>query len=169
MKFIISLALLLCTSAVHAITSQQAGLIGNAGNTSVEVERYQYLVDLSRLTDLGPGLRSDLDALLPVVDLWANERVHWQSENRQVSKRFLTGYYGDDYPPAISENSPLFPIWAMYRGHMLIQVPIQSGGIQNDALSTLAKVVGFWALRRKRFPRTNSFVYIWTKPSPGHR
>ena len=128
---IILLVFLLFT-ATHALTPDRTALINRAGNASVEVERYQHLLTLSELPDLDDQLRADLDLLLPAVDLWANERKHWQHENRRVRRRFLSGYYGENYPPAISKDSALYPIWAMYRGRMLIQQPIQSGNLKND-------------------------------------
>lgn len=125
------LLLLLCTTS-HALTPGQAAFIRLAGNASNEVERCDYLLTLSQRADLDPQLRADLDLLLPAVDLWANERKHWQSENPRIRRRFLSGYYGDNYPPAISVDSPLYPIWAMYRGRMLIQQPIQNGNLQHN-------------------------------------
>ena len=125
-------ALLLLASATHALTPEQSDLINKAGNSSVEVERYEHLISLSQLTDLDPQLNSDLAKLLPAVDLWANEREHWQHENRRVRRRFLSGYYSQNYPPEIQKDSPLYPIWAMYRGRMKIQQPIQSGNLKSD-------------------------------------
>ncbi len=134
MKSVIAIVLLLSTSTTQAITPRQTDLINRAGNTSVEIERYQHLVALSELSDLDPQLRSDLDLLLPAVDLWANERKHWNSKvsRRAAENGFLCGYIRGEWPPVVSEASPLYPIWAMYRGRALIQRPIQSGGIQNN-------------------------------------
>lgn len=128
---ILTLALL---SPASALTPEHADLISRAGNSSVETERYRLLVELSERTDLDPQLRADLQTLLPSVDLWANERKHWNStvSRRAAENGFLCGFFSRNYPPPIDEDSPLYPIWAMYRGRMIIQVPIQSGGIQRD-------------------------------------
>jgi hypothetical protein len=131
-KFIVTLAVLFCVSAAHAITPQQSALIRKAGNTSVEVERYQHLVSLSKLADLDAQLRSDLELLLPAVDLWANERKHWSATGDSRRNRFLSGYLRAEWPPSIAAESPLYPIWAMYRGRSLIQQPIQSGNLQHN-------------------------------------
>ncbi len=134
MKFAITVVLLLLNSPAHSLTPQQTDLINKAGNTSVEVERYQHLLSLSELDDLEPQLRADLDILLPSVDLWANERKHWTPKvsRRSAGNSFLCGYIRGEWPPAVSEASPLYPIWASYRGRALIQRPIQSGPIQRN-------------------------------------
>ena len=128
----IVLVLLLCATTSHAITSQQFDLIRKAGNASVEVERYQHLVALSERVDLDTQLRSDLERLLPAVDLWANERRHWSATGSSRRNRFLSGYLRGEWPPSITEDSPLYPIWAMYRGRSLIQQPIQNGNLQHN-------------------------------------
>ena len=133
MRSLFAIALLACfTTPAFAITPAQTELITKAGNSSVEKDRYALLVELSERADLDDQLRSDINTLLPAVDQWANERDHANSENRRIRRRFLTGYYSKDYPPSISEDSPLYPIWAMYRGRMLIQLPIQNGNLQHD-------------------------------------
>ena len=128
----IFLFLALLIASTHALTPEQSELIHKAGNASVELERYQYLLDLSQRDDLDRRLREDLERLLPAVDLWANERRHLDHENPRIRRRFLTGYYGPDYPASILEASPLYPIWAMYRGRMMIQMTIQSGNLSAD-------------------------------------
>ncbi len=130
MKTLASLLLLLLGTAAHALTATQSTLIRKAGNTSIETERYQHLVTLSSRVDLDPQLRADLDLLLPAIDLWANERKHWTPEVARgaAGNSFLCKYIKSDWPAELSsQSSPLYPIWAMYRGRALIQRPIQSG------------------------------------------
>ena len=122
------LVLLSLFSTLHALTSTQSSLIGRAGNSSNEIERYELLVELSNQTDLDPQLRKDLDLLLPEVDRWANERKHWSDEvvPGAAGNSFLCQYLRPNWPPEVSsEDSPLYPIWSMYRGRALIQRPIQ--------------------------------------------
>jgi hypothetical protein len=136
------LAALVFASTTPASAQTPQNLIQQAGNANSEKERYQLLVKLSERTDLAPQLRTDLDLVLPLVDKWANGREkYWSPEEKQraaengylndhVNKTLRALRDGNKEP--IAQTSPLFPIWAMYTGRMLIQLPIQSGGIYND-------------------------------------
>ena len=119
-----------------SISDAVSELINQAGNTSDEKERYQALKRLGEI-DLDQGLREDLSRLLPVVDHWANGKKYWESgdKRRAAENGYLCSFFsgkaklGSDYPPKISEDSPLYPVWCMYRGRMLIWQPIQSGNL----------------------------------------
>ena len=115
-------------------------LILRAGNTEDEKERYKLLKELERL-NLGEELADDLSKLLPVVDQWANGREkYWRpgDSKRAAENGYLCGFFvskarpGRDYPPKVREDSPLYPIWCMYRARMLIQMPIQSGNLSGN-------------------------------------
>ncbi len=115
-------------------------LVLRAGNSEDEKERYGLLKELERL-DLDEELREDLSKLLPVVDQWANGREkYWQpGDNKRAAENgYLCGFFvgkarpGRDYPPKLREESPLYPIWCMYRARMLIQMPIQSGNLSGN-------------------------------------
>lgn len=115
-------------------------LIGAAGNAATEAERYTLLQE-ARAAAFGRGradLVADLDGLLPVIDLWANGLDHWQPGDQENSgeEGYLAGFFvwevfpegaGEVYPPEVDGRGALFPIWAMYRGRMLIQQGIQNG------------------------------------------
>lgn len=114
-----------------------ARLIQAAGNTSDEMTRLRQLQQLAARTDLPAGLRADLERLLPVVDDWANGKSRAVSDATRAAEngylcRFFVGKVrlGDKapvYPPPVAEESPLHPLWCLYRGRMLIWQVIQSG------------------------------------------
>jgi len=153
MNFRLRMALVLCvlilSFALNAVAdSQKPGpprdildaLIFRAGNAEDEKERYKILKELEQL-DLDKELREDLSKLLPVVDQWANGREkYWEpgDKRRAAENGYLCGSFvskarpGRDYPPKVRENSPLYPIWCMYRSRMLIQMPIQSGDLAGN-------------------------------------
>ncbi len=115
-------------------------LVLRAGNTEDEKERYKLLKELGQL-DLDKEIREDLSKLLPVVDQWANGREkYWEpgDKRRAAENGYLCGFFvskarpGRDYPPKVREDSPLYPIWCMYRARMLIQMPIQSGNLSGS-------------------------------------
>lgn len=130
---------LISTLRLSAETIQD--IISKAGNTESEHGRHRMLEGLFKHPDLRPDLRSDPDRLLPIVDLWANGREkYWNptetgraAENGYLCNFITSNVHPDkDYPPRVSEHSPLYPIWCMYRGRMLIQRPIQSGGLHSN-------------------------------------
>ncbi len=111
-----------------------AGLVQSAGNSESERQRYELLLRLEKRDDLPPSLRDDLETLLPVVNDWANGREHPSVDSRAAENGYLCRFIkarpageGPVNPPALSEGSPLRPIWAFYRARMLIWQVIQSG------------------------------------------
>ena len=112
-------------------------LIHKAGTTHDELERLRLLRELEARRDLDATLREDLAKLLPVVDDWANGKsrplvdMSRAAENgylcRFITSRVRPATEGPVHPPELSADSPLRPIWAFYRGRMLIWQVIQSG------------------------------------------
>jgi len=80
-------------------------------------------------------LENEIDSLLPWVDAWANAKNLALQGNDAVLKRgylrnIFSGFSIDyNIPPGIQESSPLYPIWCMYRGRMLIHLTIEIGEI----------------------------------------
>ncbi len=114
-----------------------ADVIRAAGTTSDEVERFQLLRTLGDRPDLDATLRAELGQLLPVVDDWANGKTRATVDDSRAAEngylcRFITGRVQPAgaaavYPPEPSKGSLLRPLWALYRGRMLIWRVIQSG------------------------------------------
>ncbi len=116
-------------------------LIQAAGNAEDEATRFRLLQDLLQRPDLSPSLRGDLDKLMPIAHDWANGKDHVVVDHTRAAEngylcRFISSKtkpenQGPVYPPSLSHNSPLRPIWAIYRGRMLIWRVIQSGPLLN--------------------------------------
>ncbi len=123
-------------AATDGAVPRAAGLIQRAGTTENEKERLALLRELTN-EDLNASLRADLDRLLPVVADWADGRSRATNDASRAAEngylcRFISGKVqpageGPVLPPEMSENSPLRPIWALYRGRMLIWRVVQSG------------------------------------------
>ena len=111
-----------------------------AGATEHEQERYALLAGLA--DELAPDdpLLGELEVVLPVIDRWANGRERfWQpGEQTLNASGYLADFFdlkatpGSDYPPSPGAGSQVCPIWAMYRGRMLIQQAIQTAFILRD-------------------------------------
>lgn len=112
-------------------------LIRRAGNTHDELQQLRLLRQLQARPNLDPALRADLAKLLPVVEDWANGKARVvTSDNRAAENGYLCWFInsrvrpaaeGPVYPPEPAAGSPLHPLWALYRGRMLIWRVIQSG------------------------------------------
>jgi hypothetical protein len=113
-------------------------VIAAAGNTTDEMERLRLVKTLAARSDLDPNLRSELAGLLPIVDEWADGKSRPMNDTARAAEngylcRFISGKAqvasagGPIYPPEPAKDSPLHPLWALYRGRMLIWRVIQSG------------------------------------------
>ena len=111
-----------------------------AGNAATESERYVLLSALLERSDLDSEFRSDLDQLLRAIDRWANGRErYWVPGDQDLAGEggYLGGFFvlkvwpfDDGYPHPVSEDSPLYPIRALYRGRMLIWNALEMGVMQ---------------------------------------
>lgn len=123
-------------AAADGAVPRAAMLIQRAGNAEDEAERLTLLRELAK-EELNASLRADLERLLPVVTEWADGKARATNDASRAAEngylcRFISGKVrpvgeGPVQPPEMSENSPLRPIWALYRGRMLIWRVVQSG------------------------------------------
>lgn len=114
-----------------------APLLRQAGNSADESIRLGLLCRVRGLPDLEAQLRSEIDALLPVVEAWANGRSHAVTDHsraaengylcRFIDRRFRPAGQGEVQPPEPAPSSPLHPLWAFYRARLLVWQVIQSG------------------------------------------
>lgn len=114
-----------------------AEIVRRAGSAEQETQRYRLLCELAELPELDAGLRADLAGLLPVIAQWAEGKAHAIADDSRAAEngylcRFFAGKAkpqgaGPMFPSAVAEDSPLYPVWCLYRGRMLIWQVIQSG------------------------------------------
>ncbi len=114
-------------------------VVVQAGNAEDEKERFRLLQQLAQRGDLDAAVRQDLQGLLPVLDFWANETYRPAEPRRRAAENgylcgFFVGQTGlDKYlMPRIDPASPLYGIWCLYRGRILIHHVIQSGNLRGS-------------------------------------
>lgn len=142
---LLGLLIAACGGASQAADDDLIRMIREAGNARHEADRYRILAEIDARPDIDPPMRADLDKILPIVRQWAVERepVKLGKDGRSAENGYLTFFYSpirknrqtpnDDYPPKIDPDSPLYPIYALYRGRMLIWYPIQVGQVGSQA------------------------------------
>jgi len=117
---------------------EEKNLIVLAGNAESEKVRHQLLTELLSSQETSDAIKKDLEKILPLVDHWANGRDRAQEINDpEKSNRYLMHFvswrqvnFETVFPPEIAESSPLYPIWCLYRGRLLIYVTIQISDIR---------------------------------------
>ena len=133
--------LLACSAATVGFAAEPdaKAMITRAGNAEDEKVRYQLLKQVLSLPELETKTRQDLEALLPILDYWANETYRPPEPRKRAAENgFLCGFFigkvGLDkfYLPRIEETSPLYPVWCLYRGRLLIHQVIQSGNLRHS-------------------------------------
>ena len=110
-----------------------------AGEEREERRRYDQLLALSNnIQEEGEELTGELAVLLGVVDHWANGLENYWSNSSagQVTGEdgYLGGWFmffalpwGAAWPQEPRPQSPLHPLWALYRGRMLIWSAVENG------------------------------------------
>lgn len=133
--FVLPLALSARIHAADAVTVE--GVVRAAGDTPDEAERLRLLRGLAARSDLSATLRAELGHLLPVVEEWADGKSRATTDDSRAAEngylcRFITSRVQPSssaapvYPVEPDARSPLHPLWALYRGRMLIWRPIQA-------------------------------------------
>ncbi len=119
-------------------------LVRAAGNTPDEGERLRLLRELSTHPELGSDRQTELARLLPLVENWADGKSQPMEDTARAAEngylcRFINARTvpvpGQTDPLEPSHDSPLHPIWAMYRARMLIWRTIENSQIQRVAES----------------------------------
>ena len=108
-----------------------------AGEEKEETARYDRLVSLSQEVQNDAELAAEMEDLLLVVDKWANGlEKYWSNDTEQVTGEdgYLGGWFmflalpwGVAWPPQPRPQSPLHPLWCLYRGRMLIWSAVENG------------------------------------------
>ena len=119
-------------------SAQVCEAVVRAGEEREERRRYEVLVSLSLDIQEEAELSSELTGLLEVVDHWANglENYWSNSSSGQVTGEdgYLGGWFmffalpwGVPWPPQPRPQSPLHPLWSLYRGRMLVWSAVENG------------------------------------------
>ncbi|MHC4538918.1 MAG: hypothetical protein ACYS74_03955, partial [Planctomycetota bacterium] len=152
-------------------------LVTLAGNAEDEQVRFRLLRQTLALPGLDPTIKKDLDDLLPILDYWANKTYRPpEPRSRAAENGFLCGFFVGKvrpdryYLPRIAETSPLYPIWCMYRGRILIHQVIQSGNLRHsEALRSAycGEARRLLRIARKAFPRNRMIRMYLDEPWVG--
>ena len=110
-------------------------IVHRAGNAVDEKERYQLLQGLLDREGMSSSVQKGLKIILPVIDAWANGRENFlrKESPSRFDERYLSQFFknktrlDNDFPGHIPKDSPLYPIWCMYRGRFLVWIMIESG------------------------------------------
>lgn len=122
-----------------AVAATVTDLIRSAGNTPDEGERLRLLRELSARPELDSDRRAELARLLPLVENWADGKSQPMEDTARAAEngylcRFINARTvpapGQPDPLEPAADSPLHPIWAMYRARLLIWRTIQNSQIQ---------------------------------------
>jgi len=162
-------------TAVFAADSA-ASLMADAGNARAESERLAHLRTLaSRGAELlDPPTRAEFTALLPVVEAWAEGRARAiaQVERGQgETHRYLHQFFDDatlafspPYPARPRTESPLYPLWAFYRGRFLAWSFLEHSGVSavpERRAAFLAEAERCFDVARAAFPE-NAVLRIYS-------
>jgi len=158
-------------------TDQTGSLIQAAGNAHREKERYSLLTTLYDAADTPATLKEQLEALLPLVDDWANGKEKAQSINDpEKSNNYLESFisprtvnFDNVFPESIPESSLLYPIWCLYRGRLLIYVTIEFSGIRMNPERRdryYQEAVKLLGIAHKAFPDNQVIGIYLGKPKP---
>lgn len=138
-----------------ALTQKQKNLIDKAMNAVEEKTRFRYLKQLAKLPETNQALQADIQTLWPVVERWAMGREMADAGKIQEPEWYLGGSISTSTPAEIRTDSPLYPMFCLYRGRHLIWHPIQFG-------STVQTKEG----RNEYFPPAREYLRVAQKAAP---
>lgn len=100
------------------------------------------------------ALQRDIDALLPVVELWAEGREMAASGRVANPDEYLHASLGATTPPAIRKASPLYPLYCLYRGRNLVWTVVQNPSLRAAATGP----EGHYTVARNLFTEAQALV-----------
>ena len=134
---LLSLQARLCRAWTCSAPAWQCTAVVRAGEEREERVRYDLLVSLAIQVEDDIQLAAEMEELLEVVDKWANGlEKYWRNDTEQVTGEdgYLGGWFmflalpwGPAWPPQPRPQSPLHPLWCLYRGRMLIWSAVENG------------------------------------------
>lgn len=113
-----------------------------AGTTADDAERLAILEELRDTLPADDPLQADLDLLLPTVERWADPTAWWEPGDQDRGEAgYLCGWFtltvwpGETSPvvPAEVSDGPLHPIWALYRGRLLVWNTLEHGVLRDES------------------------------------
>ncbi len=144
-------------------------------STADEKERLAQLRSLQNATREDRALQRDIECLLPVVESWAEGRKLAAAGKLAAPHEYLRAAVSATQPPAIREDSPLYPLFCLYRGRHLVWTGLQrasSSDSGNDAAEHYAEARRLFAEARTLVPDNPILnLYLgqpipWPAPEP---
>ena len=113
-------------------------LIREAGSAESDAVRYRLLLRLAADPALGAELRAQLGPVLALAEEWANGREQaLEGFDPLAQHDYLNDFFDRVEPEALEaggppESSPLHPLWALYRGRVVLWYAIESGRVRSS-------------------------------------
>ncbi len=169
----LSLSLLVGESAATESTVQQ---IVAAGNAQSDAARLACLRKLASSPSIDAATRAEAAALLPVVAAWVEGRDRAIADLARGAAakehhRFLHDFFDKDtekftpaFPTPPRIDSPLYPLWALYRGRFLVWCMLEYSGIGGNPANKarfVSEAERCFRLASKAFPENTALsIYL---------
>ena len=121
----------------HKNGSDILAILLKAGTSEHDEERLELLRQLVRSRDIQPTIREDIEKIMPYAEGWArNNKSDFSSSLPGAQNSYLLDFFNRDIaidtiiPPSIDPASPVYPLWCLYRGRMLIWRTIEISWIR---------------------------------------
>lgn len=124
-----ALLLILAATAAHALPPEAAALIQQAGNADDDRERQAALEKLAALQDLDPKLKEEANALAVIAGKWNGPALKFYSAGYRGAKTYEPILH---YDFKVAEDSPLFPLTAIYQGRIIAWNLIENSTVRSS-------------------------------------
>jgi hypothetical protein len=148
----------------HAFDEGQAKLVAEALRTGDEKQRLERLRKLEA-TSADPTLRTDLAALLSYVQVWAEGREMAEAGKLADPTQYLSFSVDPLSPSALRSDSPLYPLFCLYRARNLVARALQ-GGEPEDIATYYAAARAFLQEARSAVPDNPIVNMYLNQPIP---
>lgn len=159
-----------------AAAESPTALISAAGNATTDAARLAHLRTLAAAPGLDTATRAELTALVPVVAAWVEGRTRATADvargaDAKEHHRYLHDFFDKEtekftpaFPSPPRAESPLYPLWALYRGRFLVWTMLEYsgiGGVPANKARFVAEAECCFAIAHKAFPENAALrIYL---------
>ena len=150
-------------------------LISRAGSTEDDQERHGWLLDIADHLPQDAVLQAQIQHILQYSGPWvfgrkqALENLEQEPEHQYLNRFYRDVVKGNPFQHQVPEDSPLFPLWCIYKGRMLIHHTIEISdirGVKEAREKWYGEGRRLLTVAQEAFPQNQMLGLYFNRPVP---